>query len=621
MQKISNKELEKKVDELAAENRELLTFVDESVRIAEEFKQKALLMGENLDKNVQLIFARALYEHKSRDRQELSLSMDEIIVIEGNIDDDGFYSAKNFKEEHVLFKCILKKYQQNMSAPAKKRKLSIFSLPKTEKEAKKISRLLIELQKDYFVNSLELEYEDENATGWIRCSGECTNKNKPFSAKGARQLICSEKIQRHMKNYHTLKNDSKSGAKKLKKEDIEEIQTSSARIIAQKSLSKGFYDSPEVKRRDELLITASGGERGTGEKLGLSRYKCEKLWKSSQRDNSGHSESPTESSTTAVSGVEATHELLTSFSIKNTSDEKLRLTGRLQRRSFILVSQNESFSCMSGPNISSVIQNSAEYCRVLELQADDQTGLNISYPIFFSEKRPSVIKITPSNNEAKVIIPETEDDFHLHLRSSDYQQIVSLRKGTPMHIFADLREATDYTIVFHGNSYVFTTLGKNQILSNSTEEQSCHIPSLKNLRGCLEGSLLRIKWDEYHAAKLYFRDGLDLLGTVKEGDATSLEINYDVNIDPQQVFCMEVTDFNGNSSLRERIPITMVVRALYDYLPETMSLNCDYSQELSFSEQDLLTVRLPMDKDGFYYGKNEKNNMQGLIPSNFVQPI
>ena len=45
-----------------------------------------------------------------------------------------------------------------------------------------------------------------------------------------------------MKNYHTLKNDSKSGAKKLKKEDIEEIQTSSARIIAQKSLSKGFYD-------------------------------------------------------------------------------------------------------------------------------------------------------------------------------------------------------------------------------------------------------------------------------------------------------------------------------------------------------------------------------------------
>lgn len=140
---------------------------------------------------------------------------------------------------------------------------------------------------------------------------------------------------------------------------------------------------------------------------------------------------------------------------------------------------------------------------MLELQADDQTGLNISYPIFFSEKRPSVIKITPSNNEAKVIIPETEDDFHLHLRSSDYQQIVSLRKGTPMHIFADLREATDYTIVFHGNSYVFTTLGKNQILSNSTEEQSCHIPSLKNLRGCLEGSLLRIKWDEYHAAKEY----------------------------------------------------------------------------------------------------------------------
>lgn len=58
---VFQKELEKKVDELAAENRVLLTFVDESVRIAEEFKQKAFLMGENLDKNVQLIFARALY--------------------------------------------------------------------------------------------------------------------------------------------------------------------------------------------------------------------------------------------------------------------------------------------------------------------------------------------------------------------------------------------------------------------------------------------------------------------------------------------------------------------------------------------------------------------------------
>ena len=55
------KELERKVDELAAENRELLTFVDESVRIAEEFKQKAFLMGESLEKDAQLIYARALY--------------------------------------------------------------------------------------------------------------------------------------------------------------------------------------------------------------------------------------------------------------------------------------------------------------------------------------------------------------------------------------------------------------------------------------------------------------------------------------------------------------------------------------------------------------------------------
>jgi len=65
----------------------------------------------------------------------------------------------------------------------------------------------------------------------------------------------------------------------------------------------------------------------------------------------------------------------------------------------------------------------------------------------------------------------------------------------------------------------------------------------------------------------------------------------------------------------------MVVRAIYDYLPETMSLNPDYSQELPFCEQDLLTVRLPMDKDGFYFGKNQKNNMQGLVPSNFVQQL
>ena len=207
---------------------------------------------------------------------------------------------------------------------------------------------------------------------------------------------------------------------------------------------------------------------------------------------------------------------------------------------------------------------------MLELQANDQPVLNISQPITFSEKRPSSIKITPSKTEAKVILPETDDDFHLHLRSNDYQQIVALHKGTSEHIFTDLRQLTDYTIVFHGNSYVFTTLGKTQLLSYSSEKQNVHIPSLKNLRGCLEGNLLRIEWDEYLDAKeykLYFRDGLDLLGTVKEGDATSLEINYDVNIDPQQVFFMEVTDFNGNSSLRERIPITMVVRAMYDYSP------------------------------------------------------
>ena len=52
-----------------------------------------------------------------------------------------------------------------------------------------------------------------------------------------------------------------------------------------------------------------------------------------------------------------------------------------------------------------------------------------------------------------------------------------------------------------------------------------------------------------------------------------------------------------------------------------MSLNSDYTQELSFLEQQLLSVRLPMDKDGFYFGENLQNKMQGLIPSNFVEPI
>ena len=33
---------------------------------------------------------------------ELSITKDEIIVIEGNIDDDGFYSAKNFKRQNGL---------------------------------------------------------------------------------------------------------------------------------------------------------------------------------------------------------------------------------------------------------------------------------------------------------------------------------------------------------------------------------------------------------------------------------------------------------------------------------------------------------------------------------------
>ena len=65
--------MERKVDELAAENRELLTFVDESVRIAEEFKQKAFLMGESLEKNAQLIYARVLYGKNLQLRESIKL--------------------------------------------------------------------------------------------------------------------------------------------------------------------------------------------------------------------------------------------------------------------------------------------------------------------------------------------------------------------------------------------------------------------------------------------------------------------------------------------------------------------------------------------------------------------
>ena len=54
---------------------------------------------------------------------------------------------------------------------------------------------------------------------------------------------------------------------------------------------------------------------------------------------------------------------------------------------------------------------------------------------------------------------------------------------------------------------------------------------------------------------------------------------------------------------------------------ETMSPNSDYTRELAFSENEVLSVRLPVDKDGFYIGEKLENKIRGLVPSNFVQPI
>ena len=96
-----------------------------------------------------------------------------------------------------------------------------------------------------------------------------------------------------------------------------------------------------------------------------------------------------------------------------------------------------------------------------------------------------------------------ENDFHLHLRASSFQQIVTLQKGTKEHVFKDLSEETSYTIVFEGYSYVFTTVKREPLSSYSSGETDEIIPQLKNLRGSLEGNLLTIEWDEYENAKEY----------------------------------------------------------------------------------------------------------------------
>ena len=71
---------------------------------------------------------------------------------------------------------------------------------------------------------------------------------------------------------------------------------------------------------------------------------------------------------------------------------------------------------------------------------------------------------------------------------------------------------------------------------------------------------------------------------------------------------------------QERLKSPMMI--LYEIIySETMSPNSDYTRELAFLENEVLSVRLPVDKDGFYFGEKLENKMQGLVPSNFVQPI
>jgi len=75
-----------------------------------------------------------------------------------------------------------------MSLP-KKRKLGEFSKSKGDKDTAKIEETLLELKKDYDVQGFEYEYENNELTGMMRCTGVCLNKNSAFSAKGGRRIL------------------------------------------------------------------------------------------------------------------------------------------------------------------------------------------------------------------------------------------------------------------------------------------------------------------------------------------------------------------------------------------------------------------------------------------------
>jgi RIMS-binding protein 2 len=62
-----------------------------------------------------------------------------------------------------------------------------------------------------------------------------------------------------------------------------------------------------------------------------------------------------------------------------------------------------------------------------------------------------------------------------------------------------------------------------------------------------------------------------------------------------------------------------IMIALYDYDPQSLSPNVDVDVELSFKTGDIITIIGDMDEDGFYMGA--LNGKQGLVPSNFLQPL
>ncbi|KAA0701841.1 RIMS-binding protein 2 [Triplophysa tibetana] len=59
--------------------------------------------------------------------------------------------------------------------------------------------------------------------------------------------------------------------------------------------------------------------------------------------------------------------------------------------------------------------------------------------------------------------------------------------------------------------------------------------------------------------------------------------------------------------------------AIFDYDPWESSPNVDFEAELPFRAGDIIYVFGEMDRDGFYCG--DLHGYQGLVPSNFLQPL